>query len=172
MVWVPSQDTFSGGRGDFLRWHFDLPQFTHTRAEEHRPGHRWSQTDFHSQLSPEHHGSWVVSSAVLQPLKTLPVLWRASRFLISDKQSETGGDITGVGAGCKASLIWQSASPQGKLKSCLVLPLEQPFPTSGLQFLGCKAAPPKAHTKGLRTLSGGFALLDTRVSQVDRRLGH
>ena len=97
MVWVPSQDTFSGGRGDFLRWHFDLPQFTHTRAEEHRPGHRWSQTDFHSQLSPEHHGSWVVSSAVLQPLKTLPVLWRASRFLISDKQSQTGGDITGGG---------------------------------------------------------------------------
>jgi len=84
-VWVPSQDTFFGGRGDFLRWHFDLPQFTHTRAEEHRPGHRWSQTDFHSQLSPEHHSSWVVSSAVLQPLKTLPVLWRASRFLIPDK---------------------------------------------------------------------------------------
>ena len=172
MVWVPSQDTFSGGRGDFLRWHFDLPQFTHTRAEEHRPGHRWSQTDFHSQLSPEHHGSWVVSRAVLQPLKSLSVLWRASRFLISDKQSETAGDITGVGAGCKASLIWQSASPPGKLKSCLVLPLEQPFPTSGLQFLGCKAAPPKAHTKGLRTFQGGFALLGTCVSQADRRLGH
>ena len=44
-------------------------------------------------------------------------------------------------------LIWQSASPQGKLKSCLVLPLEQPFPTRGLQFLGCKAGPPKAHTQ-------------------------
>ena len=57
-----------------MRWHFDLPQFTHTQAEEHRPGHRWSQTDFHSQLSPDDHGSWVVSSAVLQPLKTLPVL--------------------------------------------------------------------------------------------------
>ena len=144
---------------------------THTS----RRAQTWTQVEpdrFHSQLSPEHHGSWVVSCAVLQPLKTLPVLWRASRFLISDKQSETGGDITGVGAGCKASLIWQSASPQGKLKSCLVLPLEQPFPTSGLQFLGCKAAPPKAHTKGLRTFQGGFALLGTCVSQADRRLGH
>ena len=35
----------------------------------------------------------------------------------------------------------------GELKVFLVLPLEQPFPTSGLQFLGCQAAPPKAHTQ-------------------------
>ena len=100
------------------------------------------------------------------------MLWRASQFLTSDKQSETAGDITGVGDGCKASLIWQSASPQGKLKSCLVLPLEQPFPTSGLQFLDCKAGPPKAHTKGIRTFQGGFALLGTHVSHMDRKLGH
>ena len=62
--------------------------------------------------------------------------------------------------------------PAGEVKVLIGVASGASLSTSGLQFLGCKAAPPKAHTKGLRTFQGGFALLGTRVSQAGRKLGH
>lgn len=56
-----------------------------TQAEEQRHEHGWSQISILSLLAPDHHGSWVSSRAVMQPLKTLPLPLLASQFLPSDK---------------------------------------------------------------------------------------
>lgn len=83
-MWVFGQDTLLRG-GEVLQVALRSSTVYRHKLKSRDMNMGGARFPFSSLLAPDHHGSWVSSRAVMQPLQTLPLPLLASQFLPSDK---------------------------------------------------------------------------------------